>query len=118
MRLFKWLHLFVVAFRVLNFVHLDLSINTLLVHFSNFLLSLLVHRLEDLLLVLLKRLLLDQLGNLWVLWENLFVDKISCKGVALYIDVDCHIDELGFRFVHHIMITNNEFFRVLDHIIR
>lgn len=85
----------------------DLTINGLLVHLNDFLLSKLVDGLEDLANVKSCRVLTDLLLNLRVFWEDVFVDELLGKSESFDISQGRHIDELTLGVVDDVVVTDH-----------
>ena len=94
-------------------MHLDFTVNTLFVHFSNFQLSFSIHWLKDLLFVLIERLLLDKGSDFWILGENFIPNELSCQGESFDIDIDGHVNELTLRLIDNVVITDAELLLVV-----
>ena len=86
---------------------LDLTINGLLVHLDDFLLSELVDGLEDLANIQSCRVLTNLLFDLRVLWEDVFVDELLGKGESFDISQGGHVNKLAFGVVDDVVVTNH-----------
>ena len=69
-------------------------------------LSLVIYRLKDVLIVKIEALSLNLGFDIWVLWEDLLMHPLFGESKAFHIFDKCHVDELTLAIVNNVMITN------------